>query len=80
MPPGTLPSCAPHTSPTAHHGDGSPHLPPRRSLQIAAHSTSRLPRAGQIGRCRSCGNRIDWYQSGGDRCPTTPWKSPSPTH
>ncbi|MFC9071768.1 DUF6083 domain-containing protein [Streptomyces griseoincarnatus] len=57
----------PHTSPTAHHGDGSPHLPPRRFLQIATHSPSRLLRAGQTGRCRSCGNRIDWYQRADNR-------------
>ncbi|QLJ02869.1 hypothetical protein HZZ00_18865 [Streptomyces sp. NEAU-sy36] len=52
----------PHNPPTGRHWDGSPrHLPPRRSLQIATHSPSRLLRAGQTGRCRHCGNRIDWY-------------------
>ncbi|WP_412080824.1 DUF6083 domain-containing protein [Streptomyces sp. SCL15-4] len=52
-----------HNPPAGRHRDGSPrHLPPRRSLQIATHSPSRLLRAGQTtGRCRHCGNRIDWY-------------------
>ncbi|MEV5426906.1 DUF6083 domain-containing protein [Streptomyces cellulosae] len=40
-------------------------------MQIAAHSPSRLLRAGQTGRCRSCGNRIDWYQRDDNR-PTPP--------
>ncbi|MFD0396149.1 DUF6083 domain-containing protein [Streptomyces nogalater] len=42
-------------------GRQPPPSPPRRSLQIATHSPSRLLRAGQTGRCRHCGNRIDWY-------------------
>ncbi|NEA89447.1 hypothetical protein G3I38_21110 [Streptomyces sp. SID7958] len=50
-------------STSGRHWDGSPRpRQPRRSLQVAAHSPSRLLRAGQSGRCRSCGNRIDWYQ------------------
>ncbi|MEV6057729.1 DUF6083 domain-containing protein [Streptomyces sp. NPDC052107] len=50
------------------HWDGSPrHLPPRRTLQIAANSPSRLLRAGQTSRCRHCGNRIDWYPRSDDR-------------
>lgn len=52
----------PHSPHRERHWDGSPrYLPPRRSLQIAANSASRLLRAGQTGRCRHCGNRIDWY-------------------
>ncbi|MEV6057597.1 DUF6083 domain-containing protein [Streptomyces sp. NPDC052107] len=50
------------------HWDGSPRrLPARRTLQIAANSPSRLLRAGQTGRCRHCGNRIDWYPRCDDR-------------
>ncbi|MEU9961235.1 DUF6083 domain-containing protein [Streptomyces sp. NPDC050982] len=45
------------------HWDGSPRAPrPRRPLRVAATSPSRLLRAGQSGRCRRCGNRIDFYQ------------------
>ncbi|MES9524131.1 DUF6083 domain-containing protein [Streptomyces capoamus] len=52
----------PHSPHQERHWDGSPRsLPHRRSLQIAEHSASRLLRAGQTGRCRRCGNRIDWY-------------------
>ncbi|WP_428831540.1 DUF6083 domain-containing protein, partial [Actinocorallia cavernae] len=51
-----------------HWDDGGPrHRPPRRSLQIAANSPSRLLRAGQTGRCRHCGNRVDWYPRSDDR-------------
>ncbi|WP_333774446.1 DUF6083 domain-containing protein, partial [Streptomyces sp. IBSBF 3136] len=32
-----------------------------RSLQIDPHCGSRLLRCGQSGRCRECGNRIEWY-------------------
>ncbi|MFD6432080.1 DUF6083 domain-containing protein [Streptomyces venezuelae] len=35
--------------------------PPRRSLRVASDSGSRLLRCGQSGRCRACGNRIEWY-------------------
>ncbi|MFF5985396.1 DUF6083 domain-containing protein [Streptomyces olindensis] len=56
------------SAPAGCHWDGSArHLPPRRSLRIAVDSPSRLLRAGQCGRCRSCGNRIDWYQRTDDR-------------
>ena len=52
----------PNSTPRS-HWDGSPRRRhPRRSLRVAAHSPSRLLRAGQTGRCRNCGNRIDWYQ------------------
>ncbi|WP_407109575.1 DUF6083 domain-containing protein [Streptomyces sp. DSM 116494] len=45
------------------HWDGSPRLRhPRRCLQAATNSPSRLLRAAQAGRCRNCGNRSDWYQ------------------
>ncbi|SOD91547.1 DUF6083 domain-containing protein [Streptomyces sp. Ag109_G2-15] len=58
----------PHPTHTGRHWDGSPrHILPRRSLQIAANSPSRLLRAGQTGRCRHCGNRIDWYPRPDDR-------------
>ncbi|MCZ0991779.1 DUF6083 domain-containing protein [Streptomyces diastatochromogenes] len=58
----------PHPPHTGSHWDGSPrHTPPRRSLQIAANSPSRLLRTGQTGRCRHCGNRIDWYPRPDDR-------------
>ncbi|CAM5585714.1 hypothetical protein SALBM311S_01203 [Streptomyces alboniger] len=44
------------------HWDGSPRAAHRpRSLRVTATSTSRLLRAGQHGRCRHCGNRIDLY-------------------
>ncbi|MER6032089.1 DUF6083 domain-containing protein [Streptomyces sp. NPDC001851] len=52
----------------ARHWDGSPrHLPPRRSLHIAANSPARLLRMGQTARCRHCGNRIDWYPRSDNR-------------
>jgi uncharacterized protein DUF6083 len=34
---------------------------PSRPLRVAAASPSRLLRTGQSGRCRRCGNRIDFY-------------------
>ncbi|WP_051854196.1 MULTISPECIES: DUF6083 domain-containing protein [unclassified Streptomyces] len=53
----------PHTPHGGRHWDGSPrHLPYRRTLRIARDSPSRLLRAGQTGRCRHCGNRIDRYE------------------
>ncbi|MFC8678053.1 DUF6083 domain-containing protein [Streptomyces griseorubiginosus] len=33
----------------------------RRSLQVTPGSVSRLLRCGQGGRCRDCGNAIEWY-------------------
>ncbi|MEU9347997.1 DUF6083 domain-containing protein [Streptomyces sp. NPDC048278] len=58
----------PHSLPADRHWDGSPrHLPRRSSLQIAPASPSRLLRAGQSGRCRQCGNRVDWYPRHDDR-------------
>ncbi|MEU5313637.1 DUF6083 domain-containing protein [Streptomyces sp. NPDC021562] len=58
----------PHPLPADRHWDGSPrHVPRRRGLQIAPTSPSRLLRAGQSGRCRHCGNRIDWYPRHDDR-------------
>ncbi|WP_432125229.1 DUF6083 domain-containing protein [Streptomyces sp. C10-9-1] len=51
----------PHSIPGC-HWDGSPRTAPaRRPLRVAATSPSRLLRAGQSGRCRHCGNRIDLY-------------------
>ncbi|MYV46704.1 DUF6083 domain-containing protein [Streptomyces sp. SID2888] len=45
------------------HWDGSPrHRRHPRPLRVDATSPSRLLRAGQSGRCRRCGNRIDIYQ------------------
>ncbi|MDO0917801.1 DUF6083 domain-containing protein [Streptomyces sp. DT2A-34] len=59
--------CPNHT-PTGCHWDGSPRLlHPRRPLQVAANSPSRLLRHGQNGRCRQCGNRIDLYQRADQR-------------
>ncbi|MFE9941553.1 DUF6083 domain-containing protein [Streptomyces hirsutus] len=53
----------PHTPSADCHWDGSRRTPhPRRPLRVTATSPSHLLRAGQSGRCRSCGNRIDWYQ------------------
>ncbi|MFI1018172.1 DUF6083 domain-containing protein [Streptomyces sp. NPDC020965] len=51
------------TSPApGHHRDRPPALRRHpRTLQIAAHSPSRLLRTAQTGRCRHCGNPIDWY-------------------
>ena len=61
--PGTVPAMHPNTLPTGRPWDGSPRTaPPRRPLRVAATSPSRLLRAGQNGRCRHCGNRIDLYQ------------------
>ncbi|MFG2957615.1 DUF6083 domain-containing protein [Streptomyces sp. NPDC048291] len=58
----------PHPLPRRHHWDGSPrHVPRRRGVQIAPASPSRLLRAGQSGRCRHCGNRVDWYPRHDDR-------------
>ncbi|WP_256122574.1 DUF6083 domain-containing protein [Streptomyces sp. LUP47B] len=33
----------------------------RRSLQVTPGSAGRLLRCGQSGRCRDCGNPIEWY-------------------
>ncbi|MFJ1673305.1 DUF6083 domain-containing protein [Streptomyces bottropensis] len=53
----------PNTLSTGCPWDGSPRTTPtRRPLRVAATSPSRLLRAGQSGRCRRCGNRIDFYQ------------------
>ncbi|MGQ4334800.1 DUF6083 domain-containing protein [Streptomyces hayashii] len=52
----------PNTLSTGCPWDGSPRTAPaRRPLRVAATSPSRLLRAGQSGRCRHCGNRIDLY-------------------
>ncbi|WP_060905432.1 DUF6083 domain-containing protein [Streptomyces scabiei] len=53
----------PNTLSTGRHWDGSPRTTStRRPLRVTATSPSRLLRAGQSGRCRRCGNRIDFYQ------------------
>ncbi|MFF7647059.1 DUF6083 domain-containing protein [Streptomyces canus] len=53
--------CPNHT-PTSRHWHLGPRTAyPRRFLQVAAHSPSRLLRHGQSGICRSCGHRIDIY-------------------
>ncbi|MBX9365655.1 DUF6083 domain-containing protein, partial [Streptomyces sp. WAC04114] len=50
------------------HWDGSRRTTRRpRPLQVAGTSPSRLLRAGQSGRCRQCGNRIDFYQRADQR-------------
>ncbi|WP_406405399.1 DUF6083 domain-containing protein [Streptomyces sp. NBC_01643] len=47
---------------TGRHWDGTPTTPRyRRALRVAADSPSRLLRIAQVGRCRDCGNRIDWH-------------------
>jgi len=52
----------PNTLSTGCPRDGSPRTArPRRPLRVAAASPSRLLRTGQSGRCRRCGNRIDFY-------------------
>ncbi|MGW5063845.1 DUF6083 domain-containing protein [Streptomyces sp. NPDC004096] len=43
-----------------------PPAPPTPSAR-GAHEPSRLLRAGQSGRCRRCGNRIDFYQRADQR-------------
>lgn len=50
-----------HTQPPARHRDASPRISAHRPLQIATNSPSRRLRTGQTGRCRNCGNCIDWY-------------------
>ncbi|MFI6340815.1 DUF6083 domain-containing protein [Streptomyces sp. NPDC050535] len=55
-------------TPAACHWDGSPRTArPRRPLRVTATSPSRLLRHGQSGRCRQCGNRIDFYQRADQR-------------
>ncbi|MEU1004423.1 DUF6083 domain-containing protein [Streptomyces tibetensis] len=50
------------------HWDGSRRITRHhRPVQIAGNSPSRLLRAGQSGRCRQCGNRIDLYQRADQR-------------
>lgn len=50
-------------APAGRHWDGSPRVTRHpRPLHVAATNPSRLLRAGQTGRCRRCGNRIDLYQ------------------
>jgi hypothetical protein len=52
----------PHHTPTSRHWDGSSRTQhTRRSLQVAAHSPSRLLRHGQSRMCRRCGHRVDIY-------------------
>ncbi|MEU8975626.1 DUF6083 domain-containing protein [Streptomyces monashensis] len=54
---------APAHSPRWSTLDGSlRYLPYRRTLRIAEDGPNRLLRAGQTGRCRHCGNRIDRYE------------------
>ncbi|MER5944309.1 DUF6083 domain-containing protein [Streptomyces sp. NPDC001928] len=56
------------TTPAGRHWDGSPRITRHpRPLQVAGTSPSRLLRAGQSGRCRQCGNRIDLYQRADQR-------------
>lgn len=53
----------PNSASTGCPWDGGPRpVPVRRPLRVAATSPSRLLRTGQSGRCRACGNRIDFYQ------------------
>ncbi|MET8405884.1 DUF6083 domain-containing protein [Streptomyces sp900116325] len=42
--------------------DGTPARPHHQcTLRVAPDSPTRLVRGAQLGRCRDCGNRIDWY-------------------
>ncbi len=53
----------PTPAPDGRHWDGSPRATHRpRPLRVTTTSPSRLLRAGQTGRCRHCGHRIDLYQ------------------
>ncbi|WP_124288538.1 DUF6083 domain-containing protein [Streptomyces sp. ADI98-12] len=50
------------------HGDSSPALAyRRRSLRIDPDSPTRLLRCAQRGRCRDCGNHVEWYHRVRDR-------------
>lgn len=52
--------CSDTTAP-GRRWDGTPDRPPRvRALRVASDSPTRLVRSAQPGRCRDCGNRIDW--------------------
>ncbi|MFI7296844.1 DUF6083 domain-containing protein [Streptomyces sp. NPDC050121] len=52
----------PKHTPAGRHWDGSPRpLHPRRRLQVAAHSPTRLLRHGPSRICRRCGHRLDLY-------------------
>ncbi|MFF0572048.1 DUF6083 domain-containing protein [Streptomyces sp. NPDC004041] len=52
----------PTPAPDGRHWDGSPRATRRpRPLRVTTTSPSRLLRAGQTGRCRQCGSRIDLY-------------------
>ncbi|MFG3398725.1 MULTISPECIES: DUF6083 domain-containing protein [Streptomyces] len=52
----------PTPAPDGRHWDGSPRALRRpRTLRVTTTSPSRLLRAGQTGRCRHCGSRIDLY-------------------
>jgi uncharacterized protein DUF6083 len=58
----------PNPASTGCHWDGGPrHTRHPRPLRVATTSPSRLLRAGQSGRCRRCGNRIDIYQRADQR-------------
>ncbi|NEB04230.1 DUF6083 domain-containing protein [Streptomyces sp. SID13726] len=58
----------PHPTPAARHRHGSPRTAPLcRPLRMAATSPSRLLRTGHSGRCRWCGNRINWHQRADQR-------------
>ncbi|WLQ45663.1 DUF6083 domain-containing protein (plasmid) [Streptomyces laculatispora] len=53
--------CSATASP-GHRWDGTPARSPRlRALRVAPDSPTRLVRSVQTGRCRDCGNRIDWF-------------------
>ncbi|MEU1667088.1 DUF6083 domain-containing protein [Streptomyces hygroscopicus] len=53
----------PTPAPDGRHWDGSSRATHRpRPLRVTTTSPSRLLRAGQTGRCRHCGHRIDLYQ------------------
>ncbi|MFJ4836202.1 DUF6083 domain-containing protein [Streptomyces sp. NPDC088747] len=64
----------PHPAPR--HQGGPPAAPrTRRSLQVSPDGVSRLLRCGKGGRCRECGNRIEWYPRG-----TGPQRGPVRLH
>ncbi|MFI8759353.1 DUF6083 domain-containing protein [Streptomyces sp. NPDC058319] len=50
------------------HWDGSPvQSPARRSLRLDPDSPTGLLRCAQRGRCRECGNPVEWYHRVRDR-------------
>ncbi|MFD5475746.1 DUF6083 domain-containing protein [Streptomyces sp. NPDC127105] len=58
----------PSPHPSARRWDGSyVGVPQRRYLRVAPDGASRLLRCAQNGRCRECGNPIEWYLRSNER-------------